>query len=66
MKPNGQGLNSTLMFEANYYICSPNNLLIEMGVGKCTGPQPLFKGCLYVEFINIYISTGFISFSLLS
>ena len=55
-----------LMFEANYYICSPNNLLIEMGVGKCTGPQPLFKGCLYVEFINIYISTGFISFSLLS
>ena len=54
------------MFEANYYICSPNNLLIEMGVGKCTGPQPLFKGCLYVEFINIYISTGFISFSLLS
>ena len=53
------------MFEANYYICSPSNLLIEMGVGRCTGPQPLFKGCLYVEFINIYnISTGFISFSI--
>ena len=47
------------------YIRSPDNLMIEILVGV-RGPQPLFKGCLYVEFMNIYIRTGFISFSLLS
>ena len=41
------------MFEANYYMCSPNNLLIEMGVGRCMGPQLLFKGfvCRIYEHI---------------
>ena len=24
-------------------MCSPNNLVIEMGVGRCTGRQPLFE-----------------------
>ena len=35
-------------------MCSPDNLMIEMGVGRCMGLQPLFKGCLYAEFMNIY------------
>ena len=38
--------------------------MTEMGVGRCTGPQPLFRGCLYAEYMITYISTGFISFSL--
>ena len=28
--------------------------MIEMEVVRSMGPQPLFKGCLYVEFMDIY------------
>ena len=44
------------MVEANYYMYPPNNLVIEMGVlYRFTGPRLLFKGCLYAEFMNIWL-----------
>ena len=34
--------------------------MIEMGVGRCTGPQPLFKGYLHAQFMNMYMTQALI------